>query len=67
MRGPFFLKSVKIFVLIVCAVAGLPTAAESLGKTVGSATKIRLATPAASLSYLPIMWRSRTVSSPKAF
>jgi len=29
-----------------------------------SGAKIRLGTPSASLSYLPIMWRCRRVSSP---
>ena len=57
MRGPLFLKRIKILLLIVCAVAGLPAlarAAESQGRTTGTATKIRLGTPVASLSYLPI-------------
>ena len=57
MPGPRFLKRVKILLLIAGAVAALPAlslAAESQGKGVGSATKIRLATPVASLSYLPI-------------
>jgi len=57
MREPLILRCVKILLLIVSAVAGLPTlplAAESQGKAAGPATKIRLATPAASLSYLPI-------------
>jgi NitT/TauT family transport system substrate-binding protein len=54
MRGPLVLKCVKILLLTVCA-AGLPTltmAAQS--QAGGSVTKIRLATPTASLSYLPI-------------
>ena len=57
MRGPLFLKRIRILLLIVCAVAGLPAlapAAEFQGRTSGSATKIRLGTPVASLSYLPI-------------
>ena len=57
MRGPLFLKRIRILLLIVCAVAGLPAlalAAEFQGRTTGSATKIRLGTPVASLSYLPI-------------
>jgi ABC-type nitrate/sulfonate/bicarbonate transport system substrate-binding protein len=57
MRGPLVLKRTKILLMIVCAVAGLPAlalAAESQGRTTGSATKIRLGTPVPSLSYLPI-------------
>ena len=57
MRGPLFLKRIRILLLIVCGVAGLPAlapAAEFQGRTTGSATKIRLGTPVASLSYLPI-------------
>jgi len=57
MRGPLFLKRIKILLLIVGVVAGLPApalAVESQGRTTGSATKIRLGTPVASLSYLPI-------------
>ena len=57
MRGLLFLKRIRILLLIVCAVAGLPAlapAAEFQGRTTGSATKIRLGTPVASLSYLPI-------------
>ena len=57
MRGSLVLKRIKILLLIGCAVAGLPVlarAAESQGRTTGTATKIRLGTPVASLSYLPI-------------
>ena len=57
MRGPLVLKRIKILLLIGWAVAALPAlarAAESQGKTTGTATKIRLGTPVASLSYLPI-------------
>ena len=57
MRGPLFLKRIKILLLIVGAAVGLPAlalAAESQGRTTGAATKIRLGTPVASLSYLPI-------------
>jgi NitT/TauT family transport system substrate-binding protein len=52
-----FLRPVEISVLIVCilaAAAGLPMAAESPSKTIHSVTKVRLATPPPSLSYLPI-------------
>jgi ABC-type nitrate/sulfonate/bicarbonate transport system substrate-binding protein len=57
MRGPLFLNRNKILLLIFCAVAELPAlapAAESQGRIAGSASKIRLGTPVASLSYLPI-------------
>lgn len=57
MRGSLVLKRIKILLLIGCAVAGLPAlarAAESQGRTTGTATNIRLGTPVASLSYLPI-------------
>ena len=57
MRGSLFLKRIKILLLIVGAAVGLPAlalAGESQGRTTGAATKIRLGTPVASLSYLPI-------------
>jgi len=57
MRGPLVLKRIKILLLIVGAAMGLPAlapAAESQGRTTRTATKIRLGTPVASLSYLPI-------------
>jgi len=57
MRGSLFLKRIKILLLIVGAAGGLPAlalAAESQGRTTGSSTKIRLGTPVASLSYVPI-------------
>jgi hypothetical protein len=57
MRRPFFVKRIKILLLIVCAAAGNPAralAAEFQGRIAGAATKIRLGTPVASLSYLPI-------------
>jgi NitT/TauT family transport system substrate-binding protein len=52
-----FPRPVEILVLIVCvlaAAAGLPMAAESPSKPIHSVTKVRLATPPPSLSYLPI-------------
>jgi NitT/TauT family transport system substrate-binding protein len=54
MRERFFVKLVGIFLLAVGAAAALPAAAQSQGKAAGSATKIRLGTPVASLSFLPI-------------
>ena len=57
MPGPLFPRPVEILLLIVCVLAalpGLPMAAESPSKTIHSVTKVRLATPPPSLSYLPI-------------
>jgi NitT/TauT family transport system substrate-binding protein len=57
MPGPLFPRSVEILMLVMCilaALAGLPMAAESPSKTIQSVTKVRLATPPPSLSYLPI-------------
>jgi NitT/TauT family transport system substrate-binding protein len=57
MPGPLFPRSVGILMLGMCilaALAGLPMAAESPSKTIHSVTKVRLATPPPSLSYLPI-------------
>jgi NitT/TauT family transport system substrate-binding protein len=57
MPGPLFPRSVEILMLVICilaALAGLPMAAESPSKTIQSVTKVRLATPPPSLSYLPI-------------
>jgi NitT/TauT family transport system substrate-binding protein len=57
MRKSLISKPVKILLLMVCTMAGLPTltmAAESQGKPTVSAAKIRLATSGPSLSYLPI-------------
>lgn len=57
MPGPLFPRSVEILMLVMCilaALAGLPMAAESPSKTIHSVTKVRLATPPPSLSYLPI-------------
>jgi NitT/TauT family transport system substrate-binding protein len=57
MPGPPFPRPVEILVLIVCVLAALPgllMAAESPSKTIHSVTKVRLATPPPSLSYLPI-------------
>jgi NitT/TauT family transport system substrate-binding protein len=57
MPEPLFPRPVEILVLLVCVLAalpGLPMAAESPSKTIHSVTKVRLATPPPSLSYLPI-------------
>jgi NitT/TauT family transport system substrate-binding protein len=57
MPGPLFPRPVEILLLIVCVLAALPglsMAAESPSKTIHSVTKVRLATPPPSLSYLPI-------------
>ena len=57
MPGPLFPRQVEIVLLIVCFLAALPglsMAAESPSKTIHSVTKVRLATPPPSLSYLPI-------------
>ena len=58
MARRLFLKCLKISLAIFLAIAwlsgSLATAAESQGKNSAAATKIRLATPSASLSYLPI-------------
>jgi NitT/TauT family transport system substrate-binding protein len=57
MSAPYFLKRFKSLLLVACSVATLPaptTLAEAQGKFAGSATKTRLGTPVASLSYLPI-------------
>lgn len=57
MRGPLLVKRVRIWLLMVCAVAALPRlpmAAESQGKIGAAATKVRLATSGPSLSYLPV-------------
>jgi NitT/TauT family transport system substrate-binding protein len=57
MPGPLFPRPVEILLLTVCVLAALPelaTAAESPSKTTHSVTKVRLATPPPSLSYLPI-------------
>jgi NitT/TauT family transport system substrate-binding protein len=57
MPGPLLPRQVEIVLLIVCFLAALPglsMAAESPSKTIHSVTKVRLATPPPSLSYLPI-------------
>ena len=57
MLGPLFPRSIEILVLIagvLAAVPGQPMSAESPSKTIQSVTKVRLATPPPSLSYLPI-------------
>ena len=57
MPRPLFPRPVEILVLLMCFLAALPRlsmAAESPSKTIHSVTKIRLATPPPSLSYLPI-------------
>ncbi|HEX2226268.1 MAG TPA: ABC transporter substrate-binding protein [Candidatus Binatia bacterium] len=57
MRGALLITAIKIFLLVVFlpgALAMRSMAAEPGGKPSGPAAKIRLATPVASLSYLPI-------------
>jgi NitT/TauT family transport system substrate-binding protein len=57
MPGPLFPRSIEIWMRvmgILAALTGLPMAAESPSKTLQPVTKVRLATPPPSLSYLPI-------------
>ena len=63
-----FIESIKCLVASVVVIVSLAgawaTSAQAQGKS--SPIKIRLATPSASLSYLPIRWRCNGASSPGA-